>query len=534
MPRPLENASELERLKAEVRDVERRVAFLESLQNIARAEPLAMHAAPVESAFQLPDAAPVVGRAVLGLAGAYMFRALAELGVMPRLAIVAAAIVYAGTWLWLAARRRSEGNTASSSIYALTAVLILSPLLWEATTRFGLLPHFITAALLVAFPALGSLLGVAGWPIIPAAFATAITLMIQTGDLLPFAIATMLISALAETVASRGLRAVSALAAMGSVFLLVWIAGRSGGAPAGYSNVRPLVIALCACALPLICLIGVAKRRSFGFMEAGLLTPALAVSVYGAPVWASGSILIALCAACAWLSLCGHAHGFTGGRIAELSALPLGLAGSFLLLATPFPASALWCAASVLVTLFSTRRRDRILAFHGVALLASAALFSGFFVRAVVAFTGPVPGPATLPVALIGLSAALAWRLSTEFVWPRLAFASFTIIAAGALLLELSGMRSSLLPAFQTLYLCVAATGASYAAGKSRPELGWIAYGLLMIGAMKLLAIDFRESRPEILAVSLICYGVALILVPRLKTRRQIKRIRPRNIFTIY
>jgi hypothetical protein len=47
----------------------------------------------------------------------------------------------------------------------------------------------------------------------------------------------------------------------------------------------------------------------------------------------------------------------------------------------------------------------------------------------------------------------------------------------------------------------------------------WLAYPILAVGGLKLLAEDFPAGRPLTLFVSLAAYGGALILVPRLLRR---------------
>jgi hypothetical protein len=94
---------------------------------------------------------------VLGLAGAFLLRALAESGAMPILLVLLAAILYAATWLVFSVRTRQQ-DTFGSSIYGITAVLILAPLLWEGTLRFNVLPPVATAGILIAFQVLSSTL----------------------------------------------------------------------------------------------------------------------------------------------------------------------------------------------------------------------------------------------------------------------------------------------------------------------------------------------------------------------------------------
>ena len=76
---------ELQGLILEVRDLQQRLTYLER-----RFEQAEITAAPALAEAELPqlavsaDVVPVLGRALLGLAGAYLLRALTELGTLPR------------------------------------------------------------------------------------------------------------------------------------------------------------------------------------------------------------------------------------------------------------------------------------------------------------------------------------------------------------------------------------------------------------------------------------------------------------------
>src|SRR5215471_3595399 len=72
-----------------------------------------------------------LGRAMLGIAGAYLLRALAQAGLMPRAAVAGAGIAYAAAWLVWAARSKASGFV--QIVYAGTSALILVPMLWEVT-----------------------------------------------------------------------------------------------------------------------------------------------------------------------------------------------------------------------------------------------------------------------------------------------------------------------------------------------------------------------------------------------------------------
>jgi hypothetical protein len=52
-----------------------------------------------------------------------------------------------------------------------------------------------------------------------------------------------------------------------------------------------------------------------------------------------------------------------------------------------------------------------------------------------------------------------------------------------------------------------------------RPELVWVAYTAVAFGTLKLLFEDLRFGNPTSLVVSLLFYGLILILLPRLTKR---------------
>ena len=47
----------------------------------------------------------------------------------------------------------------------------------------------------------------------------------------------------------------------------------------------------------------------------------------------------------------------------------------------------------------------------------------------------------------------------------------------------------------------------------------WLMYPVMAAGVYKLLLVDFAEAKPAGLAVSLVCFGGALVLLPRLARR---------------
>ena len=137
----------LARLSATVETLERRVYALE---HPASDRQTSHQAADIHSiAATIPQPLPstqaggvfsVVGKAMLGIAGAYLLRAIAESTTFPRAAVVAIAIVYATMWLVAATRVKADVRFASIA-YLGTSVLILVPMLWELTLRFSVFPR---------------------------------------------------------------------------------------------------------------------------------------------------------------------------------------------------------------------------------------------------------------------------------------------------------------------------------------------------------------------------------------------------------
>src|ERR1017187_3110523 len=154
MPQP-----EWEALEREVRNLAQRVAFLEQHAGLGApaAPPAIAPEIPANHPLaEVPSLLPIVGWnvAVLGLAGAYLLRALTESGTLSPQVGIAAGIVYALLWLGWAARSPAT-ERLKTAIHSLTAVLVLSPLLWEATVRFHAIGTWAAAAVLLAFAVFG-------------------------------------------------------------------------------------------------------------------------------------------------------------------------------------------------------------------------------------------------------------------------------------------------------------------------------------------------------------------------------------------
>jgi hypothetical protein len=144
-------------LKSSLESLERRAHALEQLSRLAppviieAPKPACTNSAILSATTaQGPGVLSVLGRAMLGMAGAYLLRALAESTTFPRTAVVAIGIAYAGFWLVAATWMAAEAGFARSA-YATTSALILIPVLWEVTLLFGTLSTALAAGPLAAY-----------------------------------------------------------------------------------------------------------------------------------------------------------------------------------------------------------------------------------------------------------------------------------------------------------------------------------------------------------------------------------------------
>ncbi len=233
-----EFVSVVDRLLSRLDDLENRVSALEHpapSQVAAKAQPPATFAAqqhPLAELSRSSGVMPVIGKVFLGIAGAYLLRALAEMGLAPQWTVTMVALLYAGMWLLWAARASLEATFASTA-YATTAAVILSPMLWELTLRFKVMPPGITATVLVMFVAAAAALAwkhrLASVVWAPSMFAvmTGGGLLVATRDPLPFAVALLVIALFTEAAASSdrwpGLRPWMAIAADLALLALIAI-----------------------------------------------------------------------------------------------------------------------------------------------------------------------------------------------------------------------------------------------------------------------------------------------------------------------
>jgi hypothetical protein len=557
MPERTENIDQgLERIHARLQELEQRVAALEKRGELPANAPVEAFLGAIprqkEKRRASTSVAPVLGTAVLAIAGAYLLRALAESGAAPRWVMLVAGITYAAAWLMWAARCH-RGSRFASTIFAFAAALILAPLLWEGTVRFRELTAGFTSVVLVGAVMLS--LGLAWkdrleaipWIGTVLAAGTALTFIAATHELRPFTTALLAMALVTEVAATggrwQGLRAVTALAADCAVGLLGLVMTSAEGVPESYRAMSAAELNAYCAALMIIYGGSLAVRafvlkRKLTFIEVAQAAVAFVLGTWvslGATQGASskplGVVFLVLAVVCYWgvLSRFSGPEAQRDRHVSADFAAALTLAGTLLSLHGNFLVVALGLAATAAMAVF-TRTKYLSLGIHGTFYLLAAGMACGLFTYAAGALAGTLPGwppwcfwvvaMAALVSYLLGSRASgEAWSAGMRCVLPA-AMVGLVVAAlavAGIARLSPGELSASRLSMVRTGVTCVIALGFGYAGSRwNRVELGWVAYGAVALGALKLLLEDLRFGSAGTLMVSLLFYGLILILLPRL------------------
>jgi hypothetical protein len=544
----------LEKLESRLSDLEHRSEKAACVAAIPAAPTILQPSAAAFTLAQAGGVFPVLGKAMLGIAGGYLLRAVAESGTFPKLAVVLLALAYAEMWLVWAARVPAEARFVSS-VYATTAALIIAPMLWELTLRFEVLPTSATAAVLGVFVATAyalawkrNLVSII-WVANIAAVFTALALLIATLDLVPF-ISVLLFMALAsEAAAGRNhwlrLRPLIAAAVDLAISILFYVYSRPEGIPSEFKSVAtPELMALGCMGFLIyggsIVFRTVRLRQKIGVFETGqavttFLLAAFSILHFGKSDGASvlGALCLLFSATCysAAYAYFDRYHEERNYHVYATWSGALFLAGSSLCLPPVLLALCLSVAA-IVATILGARASRLTLEFHGLMYLAAAAYASGLLEYAGRALAGTFPAAPGWIVWIVTASAipcyAIAGHLRTERWNECLLQALSAILAVAAAITFLVSVLvwlaenamtpgASHVAVIRTLITCVVALALAFSGARwQRTELVWIAYGTLALVTAKLLFEDLQHGHPGSTAVSIFLYALALILVPRM------------------
>lgn len=560
MPQVVDDiASLLEHLSQRIADLEARVAALERPAAVfpqagitGAAEPPTSPSVRLVANHSPGTVVPILGKATLAMAGAYLLRAVAETGVVAQFPMIAAGIVYASLWMAWAVRAHRKDRFASAT-YGITAALILAPLLYESTVRFQLLSVTSTSGVLVAFVILvlvlawRSNLQVLPWVGTLASIAIVWALIFSTHELVPLTIALLAFALATEVAACLGHRlslwAMVAVAADSAVVLFIYIMTPPGGVPSSYTPASPSVAARLP--LSLLCIYGGGIAiRSFGerkrISNFEILQGMLAFTLsYAGATRASdaapllGVLFIALSFVCYW----GALSRFSGDvnirnrRVSATWAIMLMLAGMVIVF-SPAIGTLVSCILAIAARFLHSRNGSLSLAVHASLYLALACVLSPSLSYLREAFTGIIPEAPHWTVWTLLVSALLCYSISPsapEARWThRLLWippavlaiapiAALAVVVLHALIATRFELSAAHIAGIRTAVTCLVALTLAFIASRlKRPELGWLAYTAVGLGALKLLLEDLRFGNAASLVASFLFYGLILIFLPQL------------------
>lgn len=556
------------------RGLEARLSRLEAL--LGAAGPAHQPRTPVKAVTPNPTAGPSgldvgladLGQALLLMAGAFMLRAFTDSGLLPLLGGVALGLVYAVLWIGLAGRAAGRGKPVRALTYGITAALIAYPILWEAPTRFGVMPPGLAALLAAVLVALALLAGwrqrirSLAWVHVSGAMAVAVALHFATGVSEPF-IGLLLLLGLGTVWLGyhfkwHGLRWWTALVTDFMVLVLVSIASSGNGVPAHYAGLsvglaQGLAGALLVVYLGSFALRTLWRQRDVTLFEVVQTAAALAIGFGGAVriahahghggQWLGPAALVAA-GACYLVAFAFVDRRVGRGRnfiFYTSLALVLAMTGSTLV-SGGAALSLIWgllgLASAVLGVAY-----DRItLRVHSALYLAVAAWRSGLLGFAFAAFLAPAPrlldGPGAagyivLLLALLGYLVLAVVRRhlpgSEQAALPRLALLVTTVLGLAGLLVALALRLASSwdvqdLTAAAVVARVAVPSGAAVllaTGGRRRPlrEWTWLVYPVLALGGAMLL-VGLRQGHAGALFLGCAFFGGALIASPWLLRAR--------------
>jgi hypothetical protein len=500
------------------------------------------------------------------MAGAYIFRALAESGTIPKLPVLLLAILYAAMWMVYSVRARSK--PFASVTYGLTSLLILSPMLWETTVRFEYLSPALSGTILAGFFAFTMALAwkrsleAIPWLTVASTTGVALALFIATRDAVPLTLSILAMAAIMEAAACYGhvlsSRMLPALAANLSVWLVVSLL-TSEPLPEAYVHVSPTVIEtlwflLLGIYTLSIGIRGFWLRREITLVDTIQGTLAFAVAAFGAtrapqafvaPVL--GLVMLTVAAGCYWGALSRFAgEAFAHNRrILSSWSVALLIVGSVFLLPTA-ACTAFLSMAAVAACLLYSRNGNVGLGLHASILLAAAFGLSALPRFAYDSLIATVPtlhwsifvvtGAALLCYVTGSAMPETKIRRRALWLFPALlialAAASAAVVAIVALSPGHSGISGSWLSAIRSTVNCALALTLAFLGLRwRRIELGWLAYAAVAFGTLKLLFEDLPSGNSSTLVFSFLFYGLVLIVLPRLTRRGQTDYLHPKKYF---
>ena len=551
-----ESPNALDLLSSRVDELERRVHLLEcpSDTTAAISAPPARQSALVAdndaSTLETGNFFPIIGRAMLGIAGAYVLRAVAETGAMPKPAVSAFAVCYALGWLVWSAR---TANKLARVVYGGTSALIIAPLLWEDTLVFHVFTPMISAGVLAAFLTLATVLEIRSgttrslWSAQVVAVLTTAALAFATHQVLPFVSALLLAVFVSELARIRAfaqplwplLALISDVVLFGTIFVY-----------AGPQNARAAYLelgfaALIAPASFLFALNGAAlvfrvvaresKTIAFDLIQVMIaFFLAAASTLYFAPQHGRMvlGVLSLILSACAYVIIFRYLRHGSDRRILRWFggwSATLLLAGT--LWALPRTGAGVVLGVAAITAIYLARRMEPgMLQLHGTLFLVAAVVIADLppYIYGAVAATHL--NDLTVSIAIVAVCTAVAlvvaspaaehaWGQILRFVPALLAVCAFIALLVHAVLAAAASftvLELHHVAFLRTLTICIAALAIAFGGARwGRAQLTHLAYVLLAFVAAKLFFQDLQHGRMEFIAGSFALFAITLITAPR-------------------
>jgi len=551
-PKPDLSQPGLDQLADEIECLKRRISALEQLVSRSAPDITPVSSAVLPALNLNPSAGAVVllGKALLGIAGAYFLRALVEASILPRPLGIALGMLYSAAWLCLAART-PKAQRFAGALDACASILIFVPLLWEATMRFRVVPLWAAALLISFYAAFGIILSwIYPQPLtmrlaLTGSAIAAIAFLIAGRDLLPFALALLGMAAATEILTCLHQRVderwVVAACSDLSIVIFAYIATRKPDALEGYSRVSWQAALALGAALAMIYVASsiavlFTERERLGLFEIVQLAVALTIAVVGGLKAAQGNtlavsaigILALLAAICGYLLGAAPQAGVAkfNSKVFQTFAWALMVTGATLLF-SGVPLILAFCAIAINCSWISHHSDDGALKLHAAAYIALAAfasrlpmlslneLFGGgnqpypALVCGILLVTGAVCYAPAIRGRSSGWQALSPMVVAATLAWIMAGAVAHTVSLAGAFAASGTGV-------LMALSLVLAWMGVRW----HRAELVWLVYTLMALGAYKLLTRDLVQERSLPLLLSLLFFGSTLILLARILQNR--------------
>jgi hypothetical protein len=438
--------------------------------------------------------------------------------------------------------------------------MVVFPLLLEATTRFKVLTGtgstlglvIVTVAMLLV--AWRRRLRAVAWVTILAALPTSLVLLAKAGVIVPIALYLIALGVATLWLGySRGWTGLCWPAALTADVVVVGVTLRALSPEHldAYRVASMLQWLLLAAYFFSVAIRTLVRGRNVTLFEAVQVAAALIIAFAGTGILtqatgvlpaAIGVISLALGAACYFVALV-----FIGRRqdlernlyFYSTLALILVLAG-FPLVAREHWVAAVFAVLAVVAAGMWSRTGRLYLLLHGTAYVVAAGFASQALQYGAGAIAARPVGPWLLPsgamLVMLVAGALAAWLAATrpnpEGGVPasglRLVIVVVLVwVACGAVIGALAPAAAELadrtvdpgaLATLRTGVLAVAALLVAWASRQARfREWAWLVYPLLVVIGLKMVAQDFKFSRPATLFIALALYGAALIVAPRLR-----------------